>query len=79
MEEIPMRRDLVPFAAALLTTTALSYAATAATCAVPAGVVLPDTTITAVQSVPAGTFMGQSNLPAFCRFGSFYRLFVATS
>jgi Tannase and feruloyl esterase len=67
MEEISMRRDLVPFTAALLTTTALSFAATAATCAVPAGVVRPDTTITAVQSVPAGTFMGQSNLPAFCR------------
>src|SRR6516165_3148513 len=66
MEEIPMRRDLLPFTAVLLTTTALSYAA-AATCAVPAGVVLSDTTITAVQSVPAGTFMGQSNLPAFCR------------
>ena len=63
-----MKRDILPFTAALLTTTALSYAAAgAATCAVPAGVVLPDTTITAVQSVPAGTFMGQSNLPAFCR------------
>jgi feruloyl esterase len=67
MEEISMKRELLPFMAALLTTTALSYAAAAATCAVPPGVVLPDTTITAVQSVPAGTFMAQSNLPAFCR------------
>src|SRR5580693_1773000 len=56
MEEISMKRNILPFTAALLTTTALSYAAAAAaTCAVPAGIVLPDTTITAVQSVPAGT------------------------
>src|SRR5260370_30457570 len=63
-----MKRELLPFTAVLLTTTALTCAtATASTCAVPPGVVLADTTITAVQSVPAGTFMGQSNLPAFCR------------
>src|ERR1700744_6255135 len=68
MEEISMKRDLLPCMAALLTTTALSCTtAAAATCAVPAGVVLSDTTITAVQSVPAGRFMGQDNLPAFCR------------
>jgi len=73
MEEMCMKRELLPFTSALLATTALSFATAAAqTCAVPPGVVLPDTTITAVQSVPAGTYTAPNgevfqNLPAFCR------------
>ena len=46
--------------------------ATAATCASLAALALPDTTITAAQSVAAGTYTAPdgevfTNLPAFCR------------
>lgn len=39
----------------------------AATCASLANLVLPGTTITAAQDIPAGSFAGETNLPAFCR------------
>jgi feruloyl esterase len=47
----------------------------AATCASLAGLALPDTTITAVQSVAAGTYTAPdgevfANLPAFCRIAA---------
>jgi hypothetical protein len=66
-----MRRNLgFSFLSTLLATTALSCvsAAAAPNCASLTGITLPvsNTTITA-QEVPAGTFMGQTNLPAFCR------------
>jgi len=49
--------------------------AAAATCASLAGLVLPDTTITAVLSVAAGTYTAPdgevfTNLPAFCRIAA---------
>jgi feruloyl esterase len=66
-----MRRTLgFSFISMLLATTALSCvsAAAAPNCASLTGITLPvsNTTLTA-QEVPAGTFMGQTNLPAFCR------------
>jgi feruloyl esterase len=57
------------FTSTLLATTALGcVSAAASNCASLTGLPLPvpNTTITA-QDVPAGTFMGQTNLPAFCR------------
>jgi len=49
--------------------------AAAATCASLAGLALPDTTITAAQSIPAGTYTAPdgevfTNLPAFCRIAA---------
>jgi feruloyl esterase len=49
--------------------------AAAATCASLAGLALPDTTITAAQSVAAGTYTAPdgevfTNLPAFCRIAA---------
>jgi feruloyl esterase len=49
--------------------------AAAATCAGLAGLALPDTTITAALSVPAGTYTAPdgevfTNLPAFCRIAA---------
>jgi feruloyl esterase len=66
-----MSRNLGPsFVATLLATTALGCvsAAAASNCASLATISLhvQNTTITA-QEVPAGTFMGQTGLPAFCR------------
>jgi feruloyl esterase len=66
-----MRRNLgLSFTSTLLATSALGCvsAAAASNCASLTGIPspVPNTTITA-QEVPAGTFMGQTNLPAFCR------------
>jgi feruloyl esterase len=49
--------------------------ATAATCASLVGLALPDTTVTAAQSVAAGTYTASdgeifSNMPAFCRIAA---------
>jgi feruloyl esterase len=41
--------------------------AVASSCTNLETVSLPNTTITAAQDIPAGTFAGQANLPAFCR------------
>src|ERR1700730_2070179 len=58
------------FVGALLATTALGgvSAAAASNCASLTGIPLPvtNTSITA-QEIPAGNFMGQADLPAFCR------------
>jgi feruloyl esterase len=64
------RNSGLTFGGALLATTALGCvsAAAASNCASLATIPLPvpNTTIIAAE-VPAGTFMGQTNLPAFCR------------
>jgi feruloyl esterase len=64
------QNSLLTFAGTLLATTALGCisAAAASNCASLTDIPLPvpNTTITA-QELPAGTFMGQTNLPAFCR------------
>lgn len=71
-----MRQSLLTsFTSALLATTTLGCAsAAAATCESLAGLTLPvaNTTITAAQSIPAGTYTAPNgqvfpNLPAFCR------------
>jgi feruloyl esterase len=62
---------------ALLTTPVVIAAtpAPAATCAGLAGLALPDTTITAAQPIPAGTYTAPdgevfTNMPAFCRIAA---------
>jgi feruloyl esterase len=83
----PKRRPLAPVrslrGAAILLSVALLTSplgigvtpAAAATCASLAGLVLPDTTITAAQSVAAGTYIAPdgevfTDLPAFCRIAA---------
>ncbi|MBV9479878.1 MAG: tannase/feruloyl esterase family alpha/beta hydrolase [Acidobacteria bacterium] len=64
-----MKNAGLTFAGVLLATTALGcISAAASNCDSLSGIPLPvpNTTITA-QEVPAGSFMGQDNLPAFCR------------
>jgi len=70
-----LSRGLLAAAIALSVAAGASPAA-AATCASLAGLSLPDVTITAAQSVPAGTFTAADgevfpNLPAFCRVAAF--------
>jgi feruloyl esterase len=64
------RKSGLTFLGAVLATIALSFvsAQAASNCASLAGIPLPvpNTTI-AAEEVPAGTFMGQTSLPAFCR------------
>src|SRR6185312_6582900 len=57
---------------ALLAPAFAATQASAATCASLAGLTLPDTAITAAQSIPAGTYTAPDGevfpgLPAFCR------------
>jgi feruloyl esterase len=73
----PLKSSFVPRAcySATLLTSLVGIGATpaiAATCTGLAGLTLPDTTITAAQLVPAGTYTAPdgevfTNLPAFCR------------
>jgi feruloyl esterase len=71
----PLGRGLAS-AAFILAAAATANPAAAASCASLAGLSLPNVTITAAQSVPAGTFTAANgqvfqNLPAFCRVAAF--------
>jgi hypothetical protein len=65
----------VAFTALIASLIGASTIAAAATCASLANLTLPDTTITAAQSIPAGTYTAPDgsvfpNLPAFCRIAA---------
>jgi hypothetical protein len=71
----PLGRGLLS-AAFILSAAAAANPAAAASCSSLAGLSLPNVTITAAQSVPAGTFTAADgevfqNLPAFCRIAAF--------
>ena len=64
---VPLAR-LTAFCATLLSLATVSaMPAAASPCTHLSGLSLPETTITAAQDIPAGTFAAQADLPAFCR------------
>src|SRR6516165_9306066 len=67
-----MNRPSVIFTALIAIALSAGRTAAASTCASQANLAFPDTTITAAESVPAGTYTAPDgevfkNMPAFCR------------